>query len=335
MARIVFFEVEEWEKPFLSQAFPQDSVAFSSELLEPSKQYDNQFFDAEILSVFAFSRVTSDVLSQFTNLKCIVTRSAGYDHIDLNFCKEKRIVVCNVPAYGVHTVAEHVFALLLALVRNIILSVERTKKGNFELRGLTGKNLYGKTIGVVGVGNIGRVVCNIALGFGMHVVAYNKSVVLELEQKGVSFVDLHTLLSSSDVITIHVPATAETKHLINMENIHTVKKGAILINTARGSIVETQAIVAGLTSGILSGAGLDVLEEESNIREEHELLSSKFLEVHDLKTQLFNHVLLNRENVLVTPHNAFNTTEALEEILKTTVEDIQAFMNGTPKNVVG
>lgn len=334
MARIVFFEVEDWEKPFLSQAFPQDSVSFSPDTLEPSKQYDQSLFDAEILSVFAFSHVTREILEKFQNVKCIVTRSAGYDHIDLGFCKEKGIVVCNVPAYGVHTVAEHVFALLLALVRNIIPSVEQTRKGNFDLSGLTGKNLFGKTIGIIGVGNIGKVVCAIALGFGMRVVAYNRSAIPELEQQGVKFVDLDTLLSSSDVISIHVPATPETKHLINMQNIGKVKKGALLINTARGSIVETQAIVEGLNSGILSGAGLDVLEEESNIREEHELLSSKFLESHDLKTQLLNHVLLNRENVLVTPHNAFNTQEALEEIVKTTVEDINSFIHGTPKNCI-
>ncbi|MDE2026373.1 MAG: hydroxyacid dehydrogenase [Patescibacteria group bacterium] len=334
MARIVFFETEPWEEQFLSAAFPQDSVAFSPETLESTKQYDKTLFDAEILSVFAFSQVSAAVLATFSNLKCIVTRSAGFDHIDLSYCKEKGIIVCNVPAYGVHTVAEHTFALMLAVARKLIVSVQQARKGNFELTGLTGVNLYGKTLGVIGAGNIGTVVCEIARGMGMQVVCFNRKPVPQLEQLGVRFVDLDTLLAASDVLTLHVPATPETKHMINMDNIEKIKKGAILVNTARGPIVETQAIVYGLEHGILSGAGLDVLEEEASIREERELLSGKFLEKVDLKTQLLNHVLLNRDDVVITPHNGFNTKEALEEILTTTVADIKAFANGTPQNVV-
>jgi D-lactate dehydrogenase len=131
-----------------------------------------------------------------------------------------------------------------------------------------------------------------------------------------------------------MPLTPETKHLINMQNIEKIKKGAFLINTARGAIVETQAILEGLEKGILGGAGLDVLEEECNIREERELLASKFLESCDLKTQLMDHILLNRDDVIVTPHNAFNSKESMEHILDTTIANIQGFLQGTPQNVV-
>lgn len=334
MARIVFFETENWEESFLSAAFPTESIAFFPETLEPAKQYEKAVFDAEILSVFAFSQVTAKVLTVFPNLRCIVTRSAGFDHIDLSYCKEKGIVVCNVPAYGVHTVAEYTFALMLAVARKLIPSVEQARKGNFEVKGLTGINLYGKTLGVIGAGNIGKVVCEIAKGMGMQIICFNRRSVPELEDIGVKFVNLETLLSTSDIITIHVPSNPETKHLINMQNIEKIKKGAILINTARGPIVETQAILYGLEHGILQGAGLDVLEEEASIREERELLSGKFLEQVDLKTQLLNHVLLNREDVVITPHNGFNTKEALEEILTTTIEDIRSYLAGTPKNII-
>src|SRR6266480_6173967 len=164
MAKIIFFEIETWEEPILKANFPQDEVIFSTKVLELYQEYDKNMFDAEVLSTFVFSQLTSKLLSLFSNLKCIVTRSTGYDHIDIDYCKEKGIIVSNVPQYGVHTIVEHTFALMLALSRKIVLSVERTRKGNFDLEGLQGMELYGKTLGVIGTGNIGNVVCQIALG---------------------------------------------------------------------------------------------------------------------------------------------------------------------------
>lgn len=334
MAKIAFFEIEEWEEAYLKSGFPNDEVIFNTKTLEPLLEYDKSIFDAEIISTFVFSQLTAKMLSVFTNLKFISTRSTGYDHIDLAYCKEKGITVSNVPAYGVHTIAEHVFALLLALTRKILPSVEHTRKGNFHLEGLQGMELYGKTLGVIGTGNIGNIVCKIGLGFGMNVIAYNRHTDEELEKSGVKFVSVDELLALSDVVTIHLPLVAETKHLINMGNIDKMKKGSIIINTARGPIVETEALLEGLEKGILAGAGLDVLEEECNIREERELLASKFLESCDLRTQLMDHILLNRDDVIVTPHNAFDSKESMDQILNTTVANVQSFLAGNPQNVI-
>jgi len=334
MVKVVFFETEKWEEDFLRENLSSEEMFFSTDTLEEGKGYDKDYFDAQILSVFAFSTVTKEVLTKFPKLKFITTRSTGFDHIDLSYCKEKGIIVSNVPSYGVHTVAEHTFALLLSLSRKIISSIERTKKGNFSLDGLTGFEIYNKTIGVIGTGSIGRVVCEIALGFGMKVVAYNRHEDEELKKKGIEFVSLDDLLGKSDIISVHVPLVSQTKHLINMGNISKIKKGAILLNVARGPIVETQAILEALDKKILIGVGLDVLEEEYAMREERELLSAKFLEKFDLKTRLLDHILLNHEDVIVTPHNAFNSKESLNQILNITIENIKGFLSNNLQNVV-
>lgn len=335
MAKIVFFETEQWEEDFFKQHFPQEEVHFCPHTLEPNQEYDQHFFDAEIVSVFAFSQVTKEVLEKFTHLKCVTTRSTGFDHIDLAYCKEKGIVVSNVPAYGVHSVAEHTFALMLALSRKLVESVERTRKGDFSIEGLRGFELFGKTLGVIGTGNIGKVVVQIGLGIGMKVIAYNHHEDEDLKKLGVQFMDLDSLLGNADVITLHLPLMPETKHIINMGNVSKIKKGALLINAARGGLIETSALLEGLDKKILAGIGLDVLEEECNMREERELLSTKFLETCDLKVQLLDHILLGRENVIITPHNAFDSNESVQQILDTTVKNIQQFMAGSPQNVVG
>jgi D-lactate dehydrogenase len=334
MARIVFFETEKWEEEFFTQHFPSEEVHFSPHTLASEHEYEPSLFDAELISVFAFSQVTKEVLEKFPNLKYLTTRSTGVDHIDLAYCKERGIIVSNVPAYGVHSVAEHAIGLMIALSRKLITSIERTRKGDFTLEGLRGFELAGKTLGVVGTGNIGKVVIQIALGMGMNVIAYNRHADDDMVKLGVTYTDLDSLFGQSDVITLHLPYMKETHHIINMENITKIKKGALLINAARGGLVETQAILEGLKTGILSGAGLDVLEEEGNIREERELLSTKLTEMTDVKTQLLDHMLLNREDVIITPHNAFNSNEAVHQILDTTVTNIQQYLANTPQNVV-
>ncbi len=322
--KIAFFELEAWEEEYIRKALKNHDLFISRDKL--TKDNLSLVKDAEILSTFIFSILNKEILSQLPNLKYIVTLSTGFDHIDTKFCKEKGIIVSNVPSYGEHTVAEHTFALILALSRKLIPSIEQTKRGDFSLEGLRGFSLYGKTLGVIGAGHIGKRVIEIAKCFGMKVLIFTK------HQKG--SVSLEQLLSSSDVITIHVPYNSDTHHLINMKNIRLFKKGSMLINTSRGGIVETQAILEGLERGILMGAGLDVLEEECNLREEKELLTNEFLKSCDIKTQLLNHVLLTRNDVIVTPHNAFNSREALLQILETTVLNIQAFETGKPRNTV-
>lgn len=332
MGKIVFLEVESWEEPILKEKLVSEDLVFKETKFDPQK--DTDIFDATVLSTFINSQLTKENLENFSGLKLIVTRSTGYDHIDLEYCREKGITVTNIPAYGVHTVAEHTVALLLAITRNIIPSVERTRKGDFTQEGLEGVELFGKTIGVVGSGNIGSIVIEIVTGLGMNVLIYTRHPEQHESTLKLRYVGLDELLGSSDVITVHVPLTPETTHMINMGNITKIKKGAILINAARGGIIETQAILEGLEQGILKAAGLDVLEEECDLREEKELLTSEFLKSCDLKTNLLNHVLLNRPDVIVTPHNAFNSHEAVMQILHTTVENITGFLSGKPQNQV-
>ncbi len=291
--------------------------------------------DAETLSTFVYSRLTRDVLANFSRLKLVATRSTGYDHIDLSYCQERGITVCNVPAYGINTIAEYTFALILALSRKLIPSVERTRRGDFTLDGLCGLELADKTLGVVGLGHIGTHVAELAHAFHMQVIVHTRHPdPAKGNALGITFVDLPTLLSSSDIVTLHVPLTEETKHMVNRENVRLMKKGSYLINTSRGAIVDTEALVWALEQGILAGAALDVLEEECVLKEERQLLTAEFLKECNLKTQLLNHVLLTKENVIVTPHNAFNSHEALQEIIETTIENIRAFIAGKPKHLV-
>lgn len=335
MAKISIFEADEFQQDFFKKHIEGHEILFEHETLEPDREYENKdLFDAEVLSVFAFSQAKREVLEKFPNVKYITTRSTGFDHIDLEYCSEKGIKVSNVPTYGMHSVAEHTFALILAISQQIVPSVERTREGDFTLDGLRGFELFGKTLGVVGTGNIGKVVAQMGLGLGMKVIAYNRSEDEELKEKGVEYMDLDALLGKSDVVTLHLPYNKETHHVINSENISNFKKGAILINNARGGLVETQAILDGLKNEYISFAGLDVLEEECGIREEGELLSTKFLESCDLKTQLLDHMLLNRRDVLITPHNAFNSNEAVAEIMHTTADNIKSYLSGSPQNLV-
>jgi D-lactate dehydrogenase len=242
--------------------------------------------------------------------------------------------VCNVPFYGENTVAEHTFALILALSRKVHEAFVRVRAGNFSLEGLRGFDLKDKTIGVVGAGRIGLHVIRIARGFGMKVLAFDvKRDNFWAEVLGFEYAELDDLLGRADIITLHAPYNHHTHHLINTENIHKIKRGAILINTARGGLVNTDALLKALDEGILAGAGLDVLEGEESIYEESALLGDA-TNPEKLRTAIRNHVILKKPNVVFTPHNAFNSQEALERILDTTAENITAFAAGAAKNVV-
>lgn len=330
MNAVIFFEVDEWEKEHIKTAYPDASL-----FLTPNKVQDEtnqEIFNAEIISTFIYSSLNREMLEKFPNLKFITTRSTGYEHIDLAYCKEKGIVVSNVPSYGAHSVAEHTFALILAISRKVVDAVEKSRKGDFGFDGLRGFDLHGKTLGVIGAGKIGQHVIDIGLAFRMNVLVYTAHPGENKEH--VTYASLDDLLAQSDIVTLHAPYTEETRYLINRDNIKKFKKGSILINTARGGLVETQAILEGLTSGILAGAGLDVLEEEGDLKEERELLTDEYLSKTDIKTQLMNHMLVDREDVIYTSHNAFNTIEAIGEIIHTTVENIKAFQDNRAGNVL-
>jgi D-lactate dehydrogenase len=330
---IAFFEIEDWEVAFLKKPLRDHTLTFDSRPLH--EDTGKKLASIEVLSVFIYSQLTAELLKKMPKLQLIVTRSMGYDHIDLAYCKKHGITVCMVPTYGAYTVAEHTFALLLAISRKLAVSIERTRHGDFTLDGLRGFDLQGKTIGVIGMGNIGQSVVHIAKGFGMHVVVYSRSPSEAAAKKmKITYLSLKELLKVSDIVTLHVPLTKKTRHMINKKNIQGMKKGSVLLNTSRGGLIETEAILYGLETGIIRAAGLDVLEEECSIKEERQLLSGHFLEECDLKTALLNHLLLQKENVLVTPHNAFNSDEALQTILQTTIENITAFLHRSPVNTV-
>jgi len=333
LAKIVFFEVEEWEKQYLARKLRGQELLFVNGHLDA--QNIAVASDADIVSVFIYSKLGEKEAAALPKLKLVATRSTGYDHIDLQACAARGIAVCNVPAYGSETVAEHTMALILALAKKLVPSIERTRRGDFTLDGLRTFDLEKKVLGIVGLGKIGTHAAKMARSFGMKVIAYSPNADAALAKKlRCRLVSLDELLAKSDVISLHAPLTPETKHMINAETIAKMKDGVILVNTARGGLVDAKALVAALDSGKIAAAGLDVLEEECNIKEERQILSPQFAGECDLKTVLANHILLNKPNVIVTPHNAFNSNEALRRILDTTIENIKAFEAGKPLNVV-
>jgi len=334
MFRLAYFEAEGDEPRKLRGAFPKFNLTVLPDPL--NEETCAAADDADILSVFVGSKVTEEVIDQMPNLKMISTRSTGFDHIDLKACAKRNIIVSNVPTYGENTVAEHAFALILALSRKIFQSYERTEKMNFDRHGLQGFDLFGKTLGVVGTGNIGKHAVKIGRGFSMHVIAYDarpdQRVAADLNFQ---YADtLEDLLAQSDVITLHVPYLPATHHLINEKNVRKIKKGAILVNTSRGAIVETEALLYALEEKILSGAGLDVLEEENDTYEHIQLLSRGFPKSKDISNILRNHILVSRDDVIITPHNAFNSVEAAQRIFDTNTKNIHSFVEGHPVNVL-
>jgi len=331
--KIAFLEIHDWEEKYLRGCVDRahELVVFLEALED--KQLAS-IADAEILSPFIYSKLTVERLAKLPKLKMVATRSTGFDHIDVAECTKRGITVCNVPFYGENTVAEHTFALILALSRKVHEAFVRVRAGNFSLDGLRGFDLKGKTIGVIGAGRIGLHVIRIARGFGMKVLAFDvKRDSFWAEVLGFEYAELNEVLAHSDIITLHAPYNRHTHHLINRDNIHQIKRGAILINTARGGLVNTEALLQALDEGILAGAGLDVLEGEESIYEESALLGDA-VNPEKLRIAIQNHVVLKKPNVVFTPHNAFNSQEALERILDTTADNIASFIAGAPKNVV-
>jgi D-lactate dehydrogenase len=331
--KTVVFEVEEWEQRAFAPLPENQEIEFVAEKLSAQNAFLYQ--DAEIISTFIYSTLNSPILENFKQLKLIATRSTGFDHIDIGYCRNHGITVCNVPTYGSHTVAEHVFGLLLTISHHLVDAIDRTRRGDFSLKGLTGFDLFGKTIGVIGTGDIGVRVIEIARGFGMNVIACDTRPRKKLEARyGFRYMDLQDLLTQSDIITLHIPASPKTNHFISRDEFKKMKEGVILINTSRGSIVDVHELVRAISEGKVRAAGLDVLPEEPVIREEAELLRSATQEEYDKTDLLAGHILLRLRNVVITPHSAFNTREAIQRILDTTVENISAFLAGTLKNIV-
>jgi D-lactate dehydrogenase len=268
--------------------------------------------DAEILLMRdQFGKITTEVLDGCPHLKLIVNRAAGYDHIDLAACRARGIVVCNVPDYGAHMIAEHAFGLMLAVARNICRGNARYRQiQRFDDTGLGGVELYGKVLGVIGTGRIGRHTIRIGEGFGMQLAAFDVVPDARLaDEAGFAYQSLHEVLRIADFVSLHVPLLPSTHHLIDAQALACVKPGAILVNTSRGGIVDTDALKEALATGRLRGAGLDVLEDERTV-------------YHDFGDL----------NVVITPHLGWYTLEARDRILGISLENVRAWMAGAPIN---
>lgn len=330
---ITIFEIDDWERDAFKPFEDEHQVSYLEKPLTTANADDQK--DAEIISTFVYSRLDGGILKKLPHLKLITTRSTGFDHIDMDYCKKNGITVCNVPGYGENTVAEHVFALLLAISHRLIDAVYRTRKGDFTSKGLRGFDLRGKTLGVIGTGNIGRNVINIARGFSMKVIASDLNPDMDFAAKArFDYVSMQELLALSDIITLHVPGGKATQNLVSSNEFGTMKKGVVIINTSRGTVIDIHALLHALIEGKVSAAGLDVLPEEPVIREEAELLHAIFTREHDESKLLANHILLHMDNVIITPHNAFNTSEAIQRILKSTHDNINAYLTGNARNTV-
>ncbi len=324
---IIFFETTDKEKRYLKKKFDKsfELTFYPGELNEVNS---NSISGAVIISPFIYSEINAKVLEKAKKLKLIATRSTGFNHIDVKKAQSKNISVANVPYYGENTVAEHTFALILALSRNIHKAYVRTTRNDFALNGLQGFDLKGKTLGVIGAGSIGVHVIKIAKGFGMKVITHDpKPNHILTELLDFQYVSLEELLKNSDIITMHCPYNQYTHHLINMGNINLVKKNALFINTARSGVIEPQALYYAIDNNIFGGAGLDVFEGEDLLKEENQMLT-KNVSVEHLEVLLRRNILLRRENVIITPHMAFDSAEAVERIMDTTVENIKSFLAG-------
>lgn len=345
--KIYFTETESESQQFFADRLGSHELNFVSDLKDVGR-------DADCVSIFINSRIERSFLSDHPKLRLIATRSTGLDHIDLDACSENGVTVSNVPSYGENTVAEHTFALLLAVSRRLRQAMAIKRGGSFSFEGLRGFDLKDKTIGIVGAGRIGLHVIRIAKAFGMQVIATeaNPSSVLA-EVLGFEYVSFDELLRRSDIISLHVPLTPETVHLLNGETFAKCRRGVVLINTARGSLIETQALLGALDSGIVIGAGLDVLEDERLFRRQaSRLITEKIVkdlqnvsspeEVHlrhperlaEIQQLTENERLLSMPNVVFTPHIAFNSEEAVRRIDDVTARNISAFAEGGPINVV-
>jgi D-lactate dehydrogenase len=330
--KIAFLEIKDWEREHLKKRLPGHDFFFSGETLAPEML--PQLADSDVLSPFIYSQVNAEAIAAMPALKLVATRSTGFDHIDLAACRARGIVVSTVPSYGENTVAEHTFALMLALSRKIHQSYARVMRADFSLEGLTGFDLKDKTLGVVGAGKIGLHVIKIGRGFGMRVLAYDPYPNTFLsELLTYSYVGIDRLLAESDVVTLHMPYTPQLHHFMDRDKFARMKPGALFINTARGRLVDTEALLEALQSGRLAGAGLDVVEGEELIQEEQQLLYQP-QSIEKLQAVIRTHVLFRHENVIFTPHNAFNSKEALERILDTTADNILNFAAGRASNVV-
>lgn len=320
--RVAFYSTH----PFDRQFFDETNVNHRHELhyLEARLTHATSALAQGFPVVCAFvnDQLDASVLGALSagGTRLIALRSAGFNHVDVGKARDLGLTVVRVPAYSPHAVAEHTVALILTLNRKIHRAYARVREGNFVLDGLLGFDMHGRTVGIVGTGKIGTVVARILLGLGCEVIAHDLKPNQECKAKGVTYLTLDEIWSRSDIITLHAPLTAETRHLVDAKAIARMKRGVMIINTGRGALIDTTAVIAGLKAGQIGYLGLDVYEEEEGLFFQD--LSSEVLQ-DDVFARL-----LTFSNVVVTGHQAFFTREALEAISETTLANVTAFEKG-------
>jgi len=318
----------------LAETQPAEADFFEKELkghdLELCDVVGDASPDTEVLSIFINSKIDAQFLAEHPALRLIATRSTTYDHIDLRACALRRIAVCSVGgSYGDHTVPEHIFALILALCRKLRPAMEVVAGRSFSYEALRGIELNGKTLGVIGTGRIGRQVLRLAKAFGMETLGTDSHRDPEAAAAlGFRYVSFSRMLQLADFVSINVPLTPSTYHLFNRETFAKCRPGMILINTARGPMIDSEALIEALDSGIIAGAGLDVLEDERVMRKKAAHILS------EVSSIMHNSTLMGHPNVIVTPHIAFNSHEAIARINRITIDNIAAFLRGEPRNLI-
>lgn len=342
---IYIVDAEDLERQFFSTALEDRDLRFARDLNAVSE-------DAQIVSVFIESTVTRPFLQAHPQLRFVTTRSSSLDHIDIDACRDHGVTVAYVPNYGNATVAEHTFALILALTRRLREVMAAPQQGRFSYTSTRGVDLSGKVLGVIGMGRIGQRVTRLAHAFGMRVVAYDPfgCPPERAEELGFHWLPFESLLAQSHIISLHLRLTPETYHIIRRETLALCRPGVLIINTARGGLIDTPALREALESGHVGGAGLDVLEDERILREPlTNIISAEIVErlhadvvpddilgkkrLHALQGLVQSDSLLSRSNVVFTPHVAFNSVEAVERLNRVTVENIRSFLSGSPMNV--
>jgi D-lactate dehydrogenase len=324
--RVVLFSSKPYDQQsFNAAALPQD---WQLNFQDAHLRADTAGLAAgyEVVCAFINDDLSATVLQQLAagGTRLIALRSAGYNHADLHAAQRLGLTVVRVPAYSPHAVAEHALALIMTLNRRTHRAFNRTREGDFSLRGLTGFDLHGKTVGIIGAGQIGLTFARIMAGFGCHLLINDPLPVAQLNQLGAQQVSLDEMLQRSDIISLHCPLNAATHHLINAARLQQMKRGVMLINTGRGALIDTPALIGALKSGQLGYLGLDVYEEEADLFFED--CSEQPLQDDVLAR------LLSFPNVLITAHQAFLTHEALAAIANTTRDNITAWLAGKPIN---
>ncbi|MCX2720350.1 2-hydroxyacid dehydrogenase [Lentiprolixibacter aurantiacus] len=319
---IAFFSYKSYDKQWFDQHVDSDNYKINYFRVKLDKSTATYARGADVICAFVNDDLSKEVINILSDMgvKMIALRCAGFNNVDLDAAAAKGIPVYRVPEYSPHAVAEHAVALILTLNRKTHKAYNRVRDGNFSLSRLTGFNLYGKTVGVLGTGKIGRVFADLMHGFGCRILLYDKFPDTSLEEKGYRYVDLSTLLKESDIVSLHVPLMPETAHIINRETLKLMKDNAMLINTSRGGLINTEHTLEALRNKKLGYLGIDVYEQEEG------------LFFHNFQEQIIDDntlaLLMSFPNVLVTAHQAFFTQEALDEITKTTLQNIQDFNEG-------